>query len=141
MICYRDMTFCPYYKDCNAQKICERPLTEKVKADAEKWMKNAPIAYFTDRPECWVDMRRKRESLMISGAMWIYTSDLGRQETKKISIMFNVGDVYKHNKYEKLVEETTEFKKYRLKSKWESNRTSTFITVKNDTIVSIWRAK
>ena len=76
-----------------------------------------------------------------SGSMWIYTTLLGKQETNKISKAFKVGDVYRHNEYEKLVEETAEWKKYRLKSRWESNITSTFITVKNDTIVSIWRAR
>lgn len=52
MMCYKGMTFCPFYKDCTSAFSCERPLTAKVQADAERWMKNAPIAVFRDKPEC-----------------------------------------------------------------------------------------
>lgn len=53
MIGYRDMTFCNYHLICKDGKKCERALTEKVREDAEKWMKNAPISIFADKPECW----------------------------------------------------------------------------------------
>ena len=52
MMCYKDMTFCPYYKDCKDADKCQRPLTEKVKQDAERWMKDAPICQFAGKPEC-----------------------------------------------------------------------------------------
>jgi len=61
---YMDMTFCNYYKTCLFRKECHRPLTEKVKASAEKWMKDAPIAMFSEKPSCHVAANQKNESLM-----------------------------------------------------------------------------
>ena len=53
MICYGDMTFCTFWKECKDGKECNRALTEKVEQDAEKWMKNAPICTFVEKPECF----------------------------------------------------------------------------------------
>lgn len=50
MICYKDMTFCPFYVDCKNKDVCHRPLTEKVENDARTL--SLPIAMFTSRPEC-----------------------------------------------------------------------------------------
>lgn len=54
MICYRDMTFCPFYSDCAKAKDCHRPLTQEVKAAADKWWgeEGAPIAIFSEKPVC-----------------------------------------------------------------------------------------
>ena len=52
MMCYRDMTFCTE-QTCKNFGPCPRSLTDKVKADAEKWMKNAPISMFGERPSCY----------------------------------------------------------------------------------------
>lgn len=58
MMCFRDMTFCEFYKDCAKANECHRPLTPKVKKDAEKWAFKffkdgmAPIAVFLDKPDC-----------------------------------------------------------------------------------------
>lgn len=54
MICYRDMTFCPFYSDCAKAKDCHRPLTPEVKAAADKWWgkEGAPIARWAAKPEC-----------------------------------------------------------------------------------------
>ena len=57
MICYRDMCFCTYYKDCARKDECPRPLTPEVQAQAEKWMKNAPIDRFSEKPECFEEMK------------------------------------------------------------------------------------
>ena len=54
MICYRDMTFCTFHLICKNGYTCERALTEKVKSDAEKWMKPAPICVYSEFPECYV---------------------------------------------------------------------------------------
>ncbi len=54
MICYKDMTFCTFYKDCKLQDECHRPLTPEVITQAEKWMENAPVSMFTNKPDCWV---------------------------------------------------------------------------------------
>ena len=50
MMCFRDMTFCTFHEDCIKAKDCSRPLTDEVKADAERWMKNVPICQFMDKP-------------------------------------------------------------------------------------------
>ena len=56
MICYRDMTFCPFYTDCVRAKDCARPLTPEVIAAANKWWEGidseVPIAVFVDKPGC-----------------------------------------------------------------------------------------
>lgn len=58
MICYKDKTFCPYYKDCLDGTICAIALTEKVIEDAKKWWggEGAPIAQFSRKPDCWIDI-------------------------------------------------------------------------------------
>ena len=58
MICYRDMTFCAHWRDCDAAPNCPRPLTDAVKAAAERWWGNsgAPIATFVQRPDCHTAM-------------------------------------------------------------------------------------
>ena len=56
MICYRDMTFCTYYEDCENAKDCHRPLTPEVYEAAVRWWGgvDAPISQFSDKPGCWV---------------------------------------------------------------------------------------
>lgn len=58
MMCFKDMTFCDA-KSCTHfgdKPKCFRSLTDKVKAEAEKWWGNDkyPICIFTDKPECYV---------------------------------------------------------------------------------------
>ncbi len=52
MICYKDMTFCPFHETC--ADPCSRALTDEVRAAAERWWgkPEAPIAVFTDIPKC-----------------------------------------------------------------------------------------
>ena len=54
MICFRDMTFCDYWRDCKNAPDCHRPLTDKVLADARVWWgkDGAPIAVYTEKPKC-----------------------------------------------------------------------------------------
>jgi len=54
MMCYRDMTFCTETK-CKNFGPCHRSLTDEVKKRAgEQWGGHgAPIAIFTDRPDCF----------------------------------------------------------------------------------------
>ena len=63
MICYKDKTFCTFYETCNKRKDCSRPLTPQVKAAAANWWgsNDAPIAVFTDKPECHTDNQEKKE--------------------------------------------------------------------------------
>lgn len=51
MISYKDMTFCPYYKNCKSADMCHRPLTAKVRQDAEKF--GLPLSMYAQKPECW----------------------------------------------------------------------------------------
>ena len=52
MLCYRDMTFCDS-RDCADWDRCPRAYTEKVKRDAEAWMKDPPVCFFAEKPECF----------------------------------------------------------------------------------------
>jgi len=61
MMNYKDMTFCPFYKDCKDAEKCHRPLTKEVLDDAEKWWSSfgeqahsAPISRFTEKPKCHI---------------------------------------------------------------------------------------
>ena len=51
MIGYRDMTFCPFYKDCKSAHMCHRPLTPQVRKEAEKC--GLPMSMFASKPSCW----------------------------------------------------------------------------------------
>ena len=57
MICYKDMTFCPYYRECKDGKDCSRALTDAIESQADKWWGKgageAPICMFGDKPECF----------------------------------------------------------------------------------------
>ena len=52
-LCYRDMTFCPFWRTCGAikERRCDRPLTEAVEHNAKAF--GLPVAQFTDKPACW----------------------------------------------------------------------------------------
>ncbi len=51
MLSYRDMTFCPFNKDCNSAHMCPRALTDEVKEKAQRF--NLPISMFGSKPGCW----------------------------------------------------------------------------------------
>lgn len=51
MICYKDMTFCAYYKSCKHGKTCHRALTDKVKDGALKAFLG--ISVFSVKPDCY----------------------------------------------------------------------------------------
>jgi predicted peroxiredoxin len=51
---YRDMTFCPF-TECAQFNNCDRAYTDKVRADAVKWMGvDAPVSLYLDAPSCFV---------------------------------------------------------------------------------------
>lgn len=57
MLCYRDMTFCNFYKDCKEGNTCNKALTDKVKLEAEQWWRSfspPPIATYIDKPDCFI---------------------------------------------------------------------------------------
>ena len=53
MLCYRDMIFCPFHKDCAHASSCHRPLTEEVIARAAA--AGMLISEFVDKPQCHSD--------------------------------------------------------------------------------------
>ena len=55
MICYRDMTFCNFWWDCEEGLNCDRALTPKVRVKAEEF--GLPICQFVDKPDCWIKMK------------------------------------------------------------------------------------
>jgi len=55
MYCYKDMTFCTYYKDC--KDACGRSLTDKVIAEAIKY--EAPICQYMEKPECFKEKEKE----------------------------------------------------------------------------------
>lgn len=48
---YRDMTFCPYWKNCKSAYMCHRPLTHEVKLKAIE--AELPVRMYTEKPDCW----------------------------------------------------------------------------------------
>lgn len=62
MICFRDMTFCPFWIDCKDGKTCDRALTGKIYEAADKWWggPEAPIMQFVEKPECFVENKSER---------------------------------------------------------------------------------
>jgi hypothetical protein len=59
MICYKDMTFCPFYKECKDGSECPRAVTIEIKNDAKKWLNVYPplICQYTDKPNCFVNLK------------------------------------------------------------------------------------
>jgi hypothetical protein len=57
MICYKDMTFCPFL-ECGKSVNCARALTEKIKSDAEGF--GLLIAEFLEKPGCFEDRKNKK---------------------------------------------------------------------------------
>lgn len=56
MMCYKDKTFCPFWRLCKNGYKCDRALTDKVIAGAEKWWgkPGAPICQYAEFPDCFV---------------------------------------------------------------------------------------
>ena len=58
MHCYKDRTFCPFFKDCADAAGCDRALTDEVWERAIKWWKgiagneNAPVCQYAEKPDC-----------------------------------------------------------------------------------------
>jgi len=57
MICYRDATFCPYYKICKDGKECSRALTREMLSYAKS--AGLPICQFVEKPDCFKQRDKK----------------------------------------------------------------------------------
>ena len=58
MICYKDMTFCNYYRSCTNGRDCRRALTKQIKQNGAKWSKqyhptDILICKYTEKPKCF----------------------------------------------------------------------------------------
>lgn len=51
MLCYKDMTFCGFFDECEDGKDCHRALTEEIQTDAAQFI--LQVCQFTDKPECF----------------------------------------------------------------------------------------
>jgi hypothetical protein len=56
MLCYRDMTFCPYYMDCEEGNDCPRALKPHIIGKAAE--AGLEISAYLDRPECFAAIRK-----------------------------------------------------------------------------------
>jgi hypothetical protein len=58
MICYKDMTFCPFYTTCWHGEHCHRALTPEVKVLADIWWEKpgAPISVHESEPGCFKEL-------------------------------------------------------------------------------------
>ena len=54
MICYHDMTFCPFWESCADGDECPRALTTLVVTAAHEWIGSLPICQYISEPECFV---------------------------------------------------------------------------------------
>ena len=56
MICYKDMTFCGFYKQCEFGSKCHRALTPKIKNDANDF--GLPICEYGEKPQCFEQLMK-----------------------------------------------------------------------------------
>jgi len=56
VICYRDMTFCPFSDDCEDGNECPRAITVDVQEGAERH--NLPLSRFVSEPDCFKEKER-----------------------------------------------------------------------------------
>lgn len=57
MLCFKGITFCPFYENCAAGKACFRKLDSSTRAEAQAWWGakgEPPIFQFTSEPECFI---------------------------------------------------------------------------------------
>ena len=57
MLCYRDITFCPYYMDCEEGNDCPRALKPHIIGKAAE--AGLDISAYLDRPEGFAAIRPK----------------------------------------------------------------------------------
>jgi hypothetical protein len=54
-MCYKDKTFCDFWRTCLTGNQCDRAFTPQVMKRVEEWMPNPPISRYTDYPQCYHD--------------------------------------------------------------------------------------
>ena len=58
MLCYRDRTFCDFYKDCKDGQECIRAATPELYKKAKDF--GAPVCRFVDKPSCFLQNKAER---------------------------------------------------------------------------------
>lgn len=58
MICYADMTFCKYWKECRDGEQCHRALTDDVNNAAST--EGLGVCVFMEHPECYEAKHEKK---------------------------------------------------------------------------------
>lgn len=53
MLCYKNRTFCPYYKTCYYGQVCSSALTPKIRVEAQQ-AKQALSQYISE-PPCYIE--------------------------------------------------------------------------------------
>lgn len=110
MICYKDRTYCSFYKVCNDGDACLRALTPEVDKAAKEF--GLPISYFVEKPTCykelclhniyriWNKVTKKYVSRNSSKTMWLNAhwahqqltslkQDISDLEVHELSCKFN----------------------------------------------------
>lgn len=59
MLCYKDMTFCKFYKSCISGKDCFRAYTSHVVDAAERF--EMPVSLYTVHPPCYNKIKEDEE--------------------------------------------------------------------------------
>jgi len=62
MICYKDQTWCPFWKECEDENKCGRAYTEQVQADVKKWADTfgefkPGASVYMSKPKCFVQKK------------------------------------------------------------------------------------
>ena len=65
MMCYRDRTYCTFWKECKLGSECGRALTSEVEEAAHKWRgsEDAPISQYVDKPECFEEEEESNDPI------------------------------------------------------------------------------
>lgn len=58
-MCYRDKTFCDFWRNCGDGAECPKAFTQFVQEGADKWWgkPNAPIAKYGSPPRCYKEVK------------------------------------------------------------------------------------
>lgn len=58
MLCYRDMTFCPYWKTCKDGMNCFRKADKKLATKAKEF--GLPLCLWATKPECYIKIKVRK---------------------------------------------------------------------------------
>ena len=53
---YKNMAFCPFYRECRLGESCERALTYMV--DYKAYCKRRQVCEFLEKPRCFVEKKK-----------------------------------------------------------------------------------